>query len=82
MELNQKIETRDPLLVLHAETGQFHVTGPAGQKELWQCRAGGSVTSVRFIGRVTPPRSETYIIEKIASEVSEAERSQAAGAGD
>ncbi len=67
LNLNSKAEKQDPMLVLHNETGQFHVIGPSGQKELWQL-TGGKVLSVTFI-ETTEPRQGLYSIEKIANQV-------------
>ncbi len=64
--LRGKVEKNDPMLVLHNETGQFHVTGPSGQKELWQL-GNGKVLAVTFI-ETTAPREGLYMIEKIANE--------------
>ncbi len=66
--LNGKAEKNDPMLVLHNETGQFHVIGPSGQKELWQV-SNGRLLSVTFI-ETAEPRQGLYSIEKIANQVS------------
>jgi len=70
--LNGKVEKNDPMLVLHNETGQYHVVGPSGQKELWQVM-NGNVRSVTFIETIEP-RPGLYLIEKIANQVAEAFR--------
>ncbi len=67
LALNGKAEKNDPMLVLHNETGQFHVIGPSGQKELWQV-SNGRLLSVTFI-ETTEPRQGLYSIEKIANQV-------------
>ena len=72
LALRGKAEKNDPMLVLHNETGQFHVIGPSGQKELWQV-SNGKVLSVTFIETETE-RQGLYLIEKIANEVAEAYR--------
>jgi hypothetical protein len=76
-KLGEIQETLDPGLVLRGASGTFRVTGPAGEVNLYECKAGFSIKSIRYIETTEPRNNNYFLIEKIGEPVLAIESPQA-----
>jgi hypothetical protein len=68
-KLGEVQETLDPGLVLRGASGTFKVTGPTGEVNLFECKQGYSIKSIRFLEQVEPRASTYFLIEKIGEPI-------------
>jgi hypothetical protein len=68
-KLGEVQETLDPGLVLRGASGTFKVTGPTGETNLYECKAGYSIKSIRFIEQNEPRPNGYFLVEKIAEPI-------------
>jgi hypothetical protein len=62
-------KTLDPGLVLRGAAGTFKVTGPTGEVNLFECKAGYSIKSIRFIEQVEARNDGYFLVEKIGEPI-------------
>jgi hypothetical protein len=68
-KLGEKQETMDPGLVLKGALGTFRVTGPTGEVNLFECKAGYSIKSITFIEQSEPRANGYFLVEKIGEPI-------------